>query len=159
MPFSPEVVHKDQTFAVVIGGRVVAAVWKDAPTLAQMGRLRAATDRHKKMSPDGGALVNIVVSGTPSFRNEVRVEAAKQTSENDTWGIATAHVVLVDGFAGIAVRSFFSTMTLLGRSKVPTKVFGDLDEATRWVASHLRLRDASCTAAVVKATCDAAMRA
>lgn len=157
MPTSPEVVHQDPTFAVVIDDRVVAAVWKDAPTLAQMRRLRAATDRHKKMFPDGGAFVNIVVSGTPSFSNEVRAEAAKQTSDNDTWGIATAHVVLVDGFAGIAVRSFFSTMTLLGRSKVPTKVFGDLDEATRWIASHLRLRDPSCTPARVKEACEAAM--
>lgn len=87
--------------------------------------------------PKGTALFNVVLSGKPDFSTEVRAETARVSALNDTFTLATAHVVLVDGLVGAAVRAFLSTSTLLAKPISPTKVFGAIAPASDWMLAHL----------------------
>ena len=150
--------YKDETLTVAFAPRLIVAVWRDAPTFPQMLRLRAASEEQRRRAADGAALLNLVLSGTPSFSNDVRKEATSQTQATSGWGIANAHVVLVDGFRGVAVRSFFGTMMLLARTDVPTKVFGELETAVRWVAPLMERVDPAIGVEAIRTTCWTAMR-
>ncbi len=130
-------VHADSTFRIVTSRNVQVNVWSDAPTLEQMfvfGRTGAA---HARQHPRGTALINLIVSGTPSFTEPVRAEAIKLVKESAIFSLGAAHVILVSGFAGTAVRAFMSTAIMVGRPNRPNKVFGELAPAAAWLAPLL----------------------
>lgn len=142
---------QDSTLSLACVRGLVIAVWRDAPTGGQLRELRRAMEEARERF-ETTALINLVLSGTPSFSAEVRDESARLTRDND-WTLGTAHIVLVDGFTGVAVRSFFSTMLLLGRPKVPTKVFGSLEDGCVWLEAILRSSDMPWTAASLADAC------
>lgn len=132
-----ETVHADSTFRIVTSRNVQVNVWSDAPTLEQMfvfGRTGAA---HARRNPRGTGLVNLVVSGTPSFTEPVRAEAIKLVKESALFSLGAAHVILVSGFAGTAVRAFMGTAIVMGRPRRPNKVFGETETAAEWLAPLL----------------------
>jgi hypothetical protein len=81
----------------------------------------------------GGVLFNVIISGKPSFSEEVRSEVNRITSDDTLYTAATAHVILVEGFIGSAVRAFLATALVVSRTKTPNKTFGDLPSAVKWV--------------------------
>lgn len=111
------------------------AVWYDAPTLSDMRALLKAADSLRREYPGGTALLNVIKSGTPMFEQSVRLEAQRLTREGH-FSLAVAHLVLVGGLAGAAVRAFLGTVTLVGRPKDPTRVFGAAGDALAWLADH-----------------------
>ncbi|MEC7519557.1 MAG: hypothetical protein VYE22_06825 [Myxococcota bacterium] len=131
-----EILYEDETNRHAVQGNVHFVVWWDAPTVEQMIEYGRCADSVALRNPGGSGLMNLVVDGMPRFSGEVR-EAAKTHTTKGLHTVGAAHVILVGGLLGSAVRGFLGTTVLLGRPKNPTKVFGDLDSAARWMSGRL----------------------
>jgi hypothetical protein len=117
---------------------VAVTAWFDAPRAAL--ELREMEKVGKKISAqykESTALFNVIVSGTPSFNDEVRKEVTRISADDTLYALGSAHVLLVEGFVGSAVRAFLSTALTLARAKTPNKVFADVDGAATWVKGQL----------------------
>ena len=132
-----ETVHADTTFRIFRSRNIQLNVWKDAPRSEHMREFRRIGAVHNRRHPQGSGLINMILSGTPSFSSEVRDETVKLMKETSMFRLGTAHVVLVGGLSGTSVRAFLSTVMLLGRPPLPNKVFGDMNSAAGWLAPRL----------------------
>lgn len=129
---------ENETARITHDRNVAVTVWFDAPRvkleLLEMEKVgRKISSQYKEAT----ALFNVVVSGTPSFNDEVRREVTRISADDTLYALGSAHVLLVQGFVGSAVRAFLSTALTLSRTKTPNKVFGDLDGAASWVKGQL----------------------
>ena len=79
----------------------------------------------------------MIISGKPSFSEEVRSEVNRITADDTLFSAATAHVILVEGFIGSAVRAFIATALVVSRTKTPNKTFGDVPSSAKWVKQRL----------------------
>lgn len=129
-----EIRYDDPTLRVAVIHNLTVAQWRDAPTLGQMRALDRIDVAKRRLVTGGVAFLNVIVEGVPRFTDEVREEAARQTAGRSGRDLAAAHLVLIGGLTGAAVRAFLSTVFLLGRPKFPTKVFSDVAECARWLA-------------------------
>lgn len=129
---------------------VILAVWWDAPRIEQMQQFREVLMLLRERHPEGIGGISTVVGGTPSFPADVRTESAKLTSEA-LLDFGLAHIMLMGGLAGTAVRAFLATMLLLGRSKQLTKVFDKEDLGVDWVAEQMAAKGVACDKAAVMA--------
>ncbi len=128
------ITFENATVRMAVSRNVVVAVWFDAPRAAT--ELREFERAGKKTSAQYGkdtALFNVIVSGKPSFSQEVRDEVTRITSNDTLFALASAHVLLVEGLVASAVRAFLSTALLLSRTSTPNKVFADVPSAAHWV--------------------------
>lgn len=130
-----QIVYEDATLRQAYARNLHVVAWYDAPSLEQMHAYascaKALSDRWRRRS----GLMNLVVGGVPRFTAEVREAAAEYTREG-AHGAGAAHVILVSGLLGSSVRAFLSTAMLLGRPPNPTRVFGGIAEAARWMATN-----------------------
>jgi hypothetical protein len=132
-----ETAHADAILRIVASRNIQVNVWLDAPTPEQVRVFSRIGAAHSRRHPRGAALINIMVSGTPSFSEEVRDGIVKLMKLPDMFRLGAAHVVLLDGLTGSAVRTFMSTVMLIGRPPIPNKVFGDAESAAAWLAPLL----------------------
>ncbi len=117
---------------------VAATAWFDAPrTKLEILEMEKVGKKISAQYKDATALFNVIVSGTPSFNDEVRKEVTRISGDDTLYALGSAHVLLVQGFVGSAVRAFVSTALTLGRAKTPNKVFGDVDGAATWLKGQL----------------------
>lgn len=130
------VVHADESLKIVTAHNVLVVVWSDAPSLEQLRAMARAAEALRRAHPRGTALLNVIRGGMPSFDDAVRDEARRLTRDGH-FDVGVAHVVLIGGLVGAAVRAFLSTIVLLGRPKEPTQVFGEAGAALRWLAGRL----------------------
>ncbi|MEO7330833.1 MAG: hypothetical protein ABI193_19825 [Minicystis sp.] len=153
----PTIVHEDPTLRIAIERNVLINVWRDAPTVEQMRAFgSAARSLHRSRGGDGG-LINVVVGGTPRFSDGVRDEAVRLTRA-PMLPRGVVHLILVNGLAGAAVRAFLSTVVLLGRPRVPTRVYADPDETCAFLAPLLTVGKERWTAAELFAVYQQAVR-
>ncbi|MEM6996822.1 MAG: hypothetical protein AAF721_40340 [Myxococcota bacterium] len=117
-------------------GQVFVAGWSDAPTPQTLWDLRAAGQAEEEQRGPM-ALLNIAFSGRPSFSDDVRRAAQRLTSDASLFQVSRAHVVLIPGLPGTAVRAFINTFILLARPPKPTKMHGTILGAVQWNAKHL----------------------
>ncbi len=132
----PEVTE-ETTFRFTRVRNVAVAAWRDAPTVSQLRLFERLGHAMNAPYPNGTALFNVVLSGKPDFSAEVRAETARVSALSNMFVLATAHVVLVEGLVGAAVRAFLATSNLIGKPATPTKVFGSTSLAADWVLSRL----------------------
>jgi hypothetical protein len=132
-----EPIHADATFRIYSARNIQVNLWADAPTVEQMRAFGRIGTAHARRHPRGAALLNLMLSGTPSFSEEVRDETVRLMKLQDMFRLGAAHVVLLDGFKGTAVRAFISTVMLIARPPVPNKVFGDAESAAAWMLPML----------------------
>jgi hypothetical protein len=132
-----ETVHTDSTLRIVTARNVQVNVWSNAPTLEQMRVFGRTGVAHARQHPRGTGLINLVVRGTPSFSEPVRAEAVKLVKDEGIFSLGGAHIILIGGLAGTAVRAFMNTAILLGRPRRPNKVFGEAETAVAWLAPLL----------------------
>lgn len=130
-------VHEDPTLRMVSHRNVMFTVWTDAPTLSQVRVFHRESEVFTRSHPSGQVLVNMVLGGVPLFTEPVRDELVKIMKQGTTYTLGTAHLILVGGMAGSAVRAFLSTAMLLARPKVPNRVFGTVADAAVWVHERL----------------------
>lgn len=132
-----ETVHADSTLRIVTSRNMQVNVWSNAPTVEQLRAHGRSGMAHARQHPGGTGLLNIVVGGTPSFSEPVRVETVKTMKQAELFRLGSAQIVLVGGLAGTAVRAFMSTAILLGRPVRPSKVFSESETAVAWIAPLL----------------------
>jgi hypothetical protein len=131
-----ETVHSDAVLRIFGSRNIQVNVWLDAPQAEQVRIFSRVGASHARRHPGGAALVNLIVSGTPSFSEEVRDGIVKLMKVPDMFRLG-AHLVLLDGLKGSAVRAFISTAMLVGRPPIPNKVFGDPESAANWLLPQL----------------------
>ncbi len=121
---------------IAVAKNLLAVTWFDAPDVVQ---LRAFRDHSRAMqSPSTGrtAMINLICDGTPRFSGAVRDELTALMGEH-LHMLGAAHVVLVDGLRGAAVRAFLATAMLVGRATAPAKVYGTIPPAIAQLESWL----------------------
>lgn len=135
----PETIAFENVTARIAHDRNVAVVvWFDAPrTALELLEMEKVGKKLLAQYKESTALFNVIVSGTPSFSEEVRKEVTRITADDTLFALASAHVLLVEGFVGSAVRAFVSTALVVSRTKTPNKVFADVDGAATWVKPKL----------------------
>lgn len=131
------VVVEEGTLRITKERNVAVAAWRDAPTVSQLRLFEREGRAMNVPYPKGTALFNVVLSGKPDFSAEVRKETARVSAFDDVFVLATAHLILVDGLVGAAVRAFLSTSMLVSKPPAPTKVFSDTGLAVDWVLARL----------------------
>ena len=129
-------VYEDETLREGYAKNVHLVAWFDAPTADHMRQYGVGAQALHARYPQGSGLMNLIVSGTPSFSNEVR-ELARQYTAEGLHDAGAAHVILVGGLLGSAVRGFLGTMLLLGRPPNPTRVFAGVEPAAAWLVGGL----------------------
>lgn len=133
------IVHEDASMRQAVYRNVQIVAWYDAPSLEQMHAWDRCAQSVAGRWHGQSALINIIVDGVPRFSSEVR-EAVSEYTREGVHKAGAAHVILVSGLLGSSVRAFLSTVMLLGRPPNPTKVFGTLEDAARWMAKNLNER-------------------
>jgi hypothetical protein len=128
--------HEDAGLSVTRCDNLIAVTWRQAPTMLQMklvGTHIAAM--HHDFGEEIG-FVNLAVSGRAELiSKEVRDEANRLARR---WtSICQAHVILVDGIAGIVVRSIVRAMVVVSGNSGPWRVFSDTGSAAPWIAERL----------------------
>lgn len=125
--------------AVFVRARNVAFVgWRDAPShddiLAwhDLGRAMAREER--------SACVDLVLRGRPRFSDDVRRASEALARDPGIFQLGFAHVLLIPGVAGSAVRAFIGTILLVTRPPAPAKVFGDVAGGMAWLRPRLDAR-------------------
>lgn len=135
--------HYQDDGAVILSlDNLITATWFAEPTLGRLRALYHTTKSVKAKNPKGCAYAGLIIGGTPRFSAEVRNEAKRITAHVDHRDLAAAHIILIDGLIGSAVRGFLGATVLLGRPKEPTKVFSNISDAVRWLAPLLRVEGA-----------------
>jgi hypothetical protein len=124
-----ESLARDDTFRLTKVGRVVLATWFDAPTLDQMLQIEAFGRQHGKDL----AFCNVIVRGRPIFSEEVRRTAIRMVVDS-CYARGAAHLVLVEGLKGAAVRGFLGMVNLVGKARANVRVFSEIPTAARFLA-------------------------
>jgi hypothetical protein len=133
----PDILYTDPVLQIVAHQNLLVIAWSDAPTAYQMRECalvgRALARKHR----GGIALLDLILSGKPNFSSEVREEAVKLNRDPTLFRLGIADAVLVSGLTGVAVRAFLSTVGLMARSTVPTRVCASLVDAEEWLLPQL----------------------
>jgi hypothetical protein len=147
--------HRDALLHIVSDGNVLYALWHDAPTVPHLRALGRALRIMVKAHPDGYLLLNTVHAGTPNFKEDVRKEVFGLLADRSIAPRATAHVILVGGFAAAATRAFIGALLLAARPPSPTKIFGEMGDAVTWLEKHGANIPGTPDAQTIRATHDA----
>jgi hypothetical protein len=125
---------------VIASRNLAVVVWRDTPTLEVLREITRAGRTLAKQQPNGSGLINLFVSGTPRFSEDVRAEVVKIARDATLYPLGIARVFLLPGLAGVAVRAFLNTVTLVaGPSSRPLRAFTKLEEAAAWLAPKLEV--------------------
>lgn len=107
-------------------------------TLADMDHIERASERwHAKVNGKLVEMVVILPSNTKMTQDE-RVRMTKIIKRWEGKRVASATVILAQGLTGALHRSVLTGLQLLAAPPHPTKVFGTIAEATRWLAPRVR---------------------
>lgn len=139
-------VHEDATMSLFSAEELAFIVWRDAPTGDQVRRWHRFALEHARGPYAPGACVDIIVRGTPRFSDEVRREAQRLASDPKVFPRGIAHVILLGGLPGSAVRAFIQTVLLVTKQIAPAKVFGDFGAAASWTEKLLDAGPAAASA-------------
>lgn len=133
-----ELAFENETARIAIERNVVVAAWFTEPRVPlELREMERAGKKVSSKYKGKSALFNVILSGKPSFSEEVRSEVNRITSDDTLFTAATAHVILVEGFVGSAVRAFLATALVVSRTKTPNRTFNDVDLAAKWVKERL----------------------
>ena len=133
-----EILHEDSILRMAVRRNVVFAVWNDAPAVAQIRAFQRAAELVSKRGRGEDVLVSVVVSGVPKFAEGVQDELVRVMKSRALFPLGTAHLIRLEGMAGVAVRAFLSTVKLLSKTPAPVGVFSKAEEALLWTLDRLR---------------------
>jgi hypothetical protein len=132
-----EIVHDDASLRLGVSRNLLVPVWLGSPEVVHMRILGRALHGIVGRYGASFAWFDVIVSGKPVFSDAVRDELVKILKDPRHQALATAHVVMIPGLTGAAVRAFLSTVSLLGRVRWPDKTFSEPRVASQWIAPIL----------------------
>lgn len=135
MAWSPQLVHADKDYALGSLGPIYIVVWRNETTLAGAQHLASGFGEFRRPGVAHG-LVTIVEPGAPLPDSDARETIAKFLRAASDHLVVSAVVFEGEGFRGAAVRGVVTGLTMLARQSYPHRVFGTIDEAAPWYASH-----------------------
>jgi len=145
-----ETLYASPQVRFIASRNLALAVWRDTPTIEVLREVTRAGRALAKQHPDGSGLLNLFVSGTPRFSDDVRAEVLKIARDATLYPLGIARVFLLSGLAGVAVRAFLNTATLVaGPSSRPLRAFTTLEEAAAWLAPKLEVAGQRWTSAEI----------
>jgi hypothetical protein len=131
----PTLHHADEVLRIVIDRGLCVARWADAPAAFHFPLVTAAIREAGRELGRAGLFNVIDAPGKmPRFSEPVRQAGARMARDITPLVAATAHVVLLDGFSGAAVRMFLSTLNLLARGGPIATVHATLEAGAEWLA-------------------------
>ncbi len=133
----PRLNFENRILRLGVERNVCVVCWRDAPTVLELREMAKAGKRLALEHKKGSALFSVILGGTPSFPEDVREEVGVIVRDDSLFTLAAAHVILVTGLAGAAVRAFLSTAFLLSRPNTPNKVFADIKASAQWAHKQL----------------------
>ena len=128
----PAPLFRDERVGLYGLDQLFVAVWDDAPRFAHMQAL-AKYGREFESEAGPTALLNIAADGHPEFSDDVRRIASDLTRDATLFQVARAHVILMTGFTGVAVRAFINTFLLIGNPPKPTRMLSSVSAASEWL--------------------------
>lgn len=140
MTLDHDVIHDDEELRIVTWSGVLGARWRATPTKRKLELL----GRHQQMLASATfdrriVAVTVVSPGaTLILGGDARTEAEAIAHAGRNFLMGLAQVVEGEGFAAATARAVLSGIQLATGAGYPMKVFGTLDDATKWVAELLR---------------------
>jgi hypothetical protein len=123
---------------MIQSGNLALIGWRDTPNYEDVIAWHQFGKALAREFPEGSACIDLVIRGTPNFSDDVRRASVKMAADPHVFPLAYAHIIVLPGFAGTAVRSFIQTVITLSRTPSPSKVFGDAKSASVWLAPKMR---------------------
>jgi hypothetical protein len=122
---------------------LLVAAWRQAPSMLEMKIVGTHIAQLHRDHGEEVGFVNLAISGKAELiTKEVRDEGNRLARR---WASAcSAHVVLVEGLAGVVVRSILRAMSVVSGHSTPWRVFDDIHTAAPWIAERIDGR-AGCT--------------
>lgn len=139
----PDTLYTDPVLQIASHQNLLIIAWSDAPSAYQMRECGLVGRAFARKHRGGIALLDLILSGKPNFSAEVREEAVKLNRDPTLFRLGIADAVLVSGLTGVAVRAFLSTVALMAKSSVPTRVCASLADAEAWLLPQLTRGDQS----------------
>ena len=124
--------------AIIASARnVTFAGWRNAARAEHIREWHRVGRNVARQHRGTGACIDIIKRGTPIFAEDMRKEAEAMARDPNVFELGVAHVVLMPGLAGTAVRLFIGTIALVARPPAPTKTFGEIPDALDWLGPKL----------------------
>jgi hypothetical protein len=121
-----------------VSGNFVVHLFEGTVTIAEMDRMQQIGDAHNARHPAKRVELVIIHSSDARMSGDERSRMARLIKHGDAHRTATATVILAEGLVGALHRSTLTALLMVARPPHPTKVFGDVAEAVRWLWPHLR---------------------
>ncbi len=131
--------------------------WRNAPEVDDIRYLRSYARTLGQTYSGKAGCIDIAFTGTPRFSEDLRTEVHGLATDPKVFPLGTAHVVMLGGLAGAAVRAFIATVTLVSRPPAPAKVFANLEEAGAWLLPKFGVNDA-WTPHEIRIACEALVK-
>ena len=139
MPIAPS--YQSEALICAEAENLALALWIGMPSVDDVRACIEMGERGKDKWAGETLFVNSIPprrKGDPPVRADfsapVRSELTEFAKHDDIHLLGTAHLVMVDGFLGAAVRTFLNTITLVARPTTPTKVFAELQDSAQWLS-------------------------
>jgi len=126
----------NQLFSV---NNLLISVWASAPTVEAYEIIAQTARDLGRQHPYGVAFANVVSTTTAAGKMSPEVrERINVLAHDETTGLRGTAVIILDAspFAR-AIRAIVSTVLLMTRSKLPTKLCSSVDQAALWLAGIL----------------------
>lgn len=132
---SPTLVWQSDDALIAVERELIVTRWTGPPTARQLEALASVHERCGREV----AILDVVVDvrGRPSVDAAVRAQLVRLIGAHGARTVGVAHVVMLDGLVGTAVRSFFGAIEMVSGTRTPTSTFDDVDGAAPWLAGKL----------------------
>jgi hypothetical protein len=131
---------KGGCFATANVGNLYVTCWYEKADMLALREAHDDMDEFRRTLDGKIAYVSIINQAAvqrPSA--EMRTLLAKLSNEQTTWSNASLMVLLTNSLSGTIMRSLISSLLLLRKQQIPTKVVGSLEEGTPWIAPFAEL--------------------
>ncbi|HJL16236.1 MAG TPA: hypothetical protein RMH99_11305 [Sandaracinaceae bacterium LLY-WYZ-13_1] len=127
--------ERGENFVIGSWRSLFVMYWIGGPSLHALDRMEHHEDALLRRHPEGITSLFVIreIRITRPPTGEVKRRADELASKYFPHLVGTAQVVDGSGFSASMARTFLTAVTLFGRSQAPTKVFGDIGSATRWI--------------------------
>jgi hypothetical protein len=118
--------------------RFAVHVFEGKATLADMDAIEANSERWHAKIPDQLVEMVIILPSESKMTGDERTKMMHIIKRWENTRIASATIVLAQGLLGSLHRSVLTGMQMVVPPPHPTKVFGRIDEGSRWLTPHIQ---------------------